>query len=117
MAFKQFEKFTAGLKTVKPFYTGPRMDIRIVRVAPPKGVFKSTPRGEAKVFLTSEIRSDLYTQLNRQLRISNASFYFELLEGKITTPIKDSMLPSKEWKKFMKFVTLAMKSTSSRSKR
>ena len=116
-AFRQFEKFSANLKTVTPetgFYVGTRMDIKIVRILPPARVFKSTPKGERKVFLTSVIRSDLYSYLNRKFKISNTAFFFEFLEGRFITPVKDTMLPSKEWKKYMKYFLPALKSSRSR---
>ena len=90
------------------------MDIKIVRILPPARVFKSTPKGERKVFLTSVIRSDLYSYLNRKFKISNTAFFFEFLEGRFITPVKDTMLPSKEWKKYMKYFLPALKSSRSR---
>ena len=117
VAFKQFEKFRGQIQKIDSetgFYAGPMMDIKIVRVAPPEGVFKSTPQGERKVFLTSAIRADLYSYLSRKFAIRNAAFFFEFLEGRLTTAAKDSMYPSGEWKKFMKFFLPVLKSPRSK---
>ena len=122
VAFKQFEKFSQHLKTITPetgFYVGPRLDIRVVRVAPPEGVFKETPKGEAKVYLTAEIRSDIYIHMNKKFKMRNAAFYFEFLNGnrRFIANVKDSMLPSSDWKKFLKFFQPYIRISSSRSKR
>ena len=117
VAFKQFEKFRGQIQKIDSetgFYAGPMMDIKIVRVAPPEGVFKSTPQGERKVFLTSAIRADLYSYLSRKFAIRNAAFFFEFLEGRLTTAAQDSMYPSGEWKKFMKFFLPVLKSPRSK---